>query len=137
MPVPLTDPVTGGPPQDLPFKQFGNTQPMALHFNTGVNGTAQRGMLAQQDQDEVDIVGYVGDFDISTLSHANGGIPGYLPEDNGIKSILAKEYDAVRNVDYRLLKIVAKLKSDGLYDDTLIMVFGDHGSATHKVKILL
>mmetsp|Transcript_21293 Transcript_21293/g.24294 ORF Transcript_21293/g.24294 Transcript_21293/m.24294 type:complete len:1052 (-) Transcript_21293:165-3320(-) len=136
-PVPLTDPVTGGPPQDLPFKHFGYTQPLALLFNTGVNGTAQRGRLIQQDQDEVDIVGYAGDFDISTLSHANGGIPGYLPEDNGIKSILAKEYDIVRNVDYRLQKIVAKLKSDGLYDDTLIMVFGDHGSATHKGKILL
>lgn len=136
-PVPITDPATGGPPHDLPFKQFGYTQPLALLFNTGVNGTAQRGVLVQQDQDEVDIVGYAGDYNISKLTHANGGVPGYLPEDDGIKSILAKEYDAVRNVDYRLQKIISKLKADGLYNDTLIMVFGDHGSATYKGKFLL
>jgi N-sulfoglucosamine sulfohydrolase len=137
-PIPLTDPATGSPPQDLPFKHFGYTVPQALLFNTGVDGTAQRGTLTLQDLDEVDIVGYAGDYNISMLSHANGGVPGYLPEDDGIKSILANEYDAVRNdVDYRLQKIIGKLKSDGLYDDTLILVFGDHGSATFKGKVLL
>ena len=60
-----------------------------------------------------------------------------LPEDVGIASILSKEYDLLRNLDYRLQKIIAHLKELGVYDDTLIMLFGDHGSGTYKAKILM
>ena len=55
----------------------------------------------------------------------------------GIASILAREYDLLRNIDYRLQKIIAHLKELGVYDNTLIMLFGDHGSGTYKAKLMM
>jgi hypothetical protein len=140
-PVFLTDPNTHDAPADLPFNKFGYTRPAALLFNTSnsISGeyTIAPAIATSRNFDEDDIVGYVGDFNVSSISHTNGGIPGYLPEDIGIASILSKEYDLIKNVDYRLQKYIEKLKKLEIYDDTLIIVFGDHGSGTYKAKVLL
>eukprot|EP00040_Diaphanoeca_grandis_P029241 m.170866 g.170866 ORF g.170866 m.170866 type:complete len:370 (-) comp31623_c0_seq1:1895-3004(-) len=137
-PIPITDPETGAFTTELPFGQFGYSLPNAMVYQNGPGGPEFSAPAVTVDYEgETDIVGYRGALDETTLTHANGGVPGYLPEHIGIKSVLAKEYDLVRNVDYRLQKIIAKLKADGIYDNTLIMVFGDHGSGLFKGKILL
>ena len=139
-PVPLSDPATGGAPEDLPFGQHGYTVPNALEVETtSEDGTVTiEGTAAKKiNFATTDILGYRGAYDESTLTHANGSLPGYLPDDIGVKSILAKEYDMLRNLDYRLQKIIAQLKRDGVYDNTLIMLYGDHGSAGYKGKTML
>ena len=133
-PVFMTDPDTGAPP-NLPFGKMGYTTAAALQFNN--SGSVYYAPANSVDMDAVDIVGYRGTLDETKLTHANKGIPGYLPEDIGVASVLAKEYDMLRNLDYRLQKVIAKLKHLGVYDDTLIMLFGDHGSGTYKAKVLM
>ena len=135
-PIPLTDPATGLPPTDLPFGQFGYTNPHPLKVKKP-DGTFWYPPAPAIDFLTADIVGYSGAMNISKLTHANGGVPGYLPEDTGIKAILAKEYDMLRNLDYRVQKVVKMLKDKGVYDDTLIVLFGDHGSGTYKAKVLM
>jgi len=135
-PIPITDPMTGNMTTELPFGRFGYAKPTSITYKTSTRGTFSA-PAAGVDYAEADIVGYTGSLDETLLTHANGGVPGYLPEEIGIQSILAREYDLIRNADYRLKKIIRKMKADGVYDDTLIMFFGDHGSGLFKAKALL
>jgi hypothetical protein len=123
-PVPISG-IGIEPNPNLPFGKFGYSKPLSLSFEgLSSNPTVAVDLL------EADIVGYTGDFDDTSLSYENGGVPGYLPEDIGVKSILAREYDLIRNLDFRLQQILSRLKDLDVYDDTLIVVFGDHGSGT-------
>ena len=134
-PIPITNP-NGGPPP-LPFGPFGYARPLSLVFEGGPNEQAAPRPVAQTNLEHVDIVGYSGHFNETSLTHANGGVPGYLPEEIGIQSILAREYDLIRNVDFRLEQMIDALQERGVYNETMIVVFGDHGSATYKAKTLL
>merc|ERR1711981_1078481 len=143
-PVFMTDPDTGAPPADLPFGRTGYGLAASLMFNitegsygwqttTGV----QPAVAVRVNMELTDIVGYRGTIDETKFNHADKSIPGYMPEDIGVASILAREYDLMRNIDYRIGKFAKLLKSKGVYDDTMIVMFGDHGSATYKGKALM
>jgi len=144
-PVFITDPDTGAPPTDLPFGRTGYGKAMSIMFNmtgqpadaNGVTWAAKPMLAARVDMEAYDILGYTGAIDETIFSHGNRGIPGYLPEDIGVASILAREYDLMRNIDYRIGKFVKMLKAKGVYDNTIIVLFGDHGSATYKGKALM
>lgn len=134
IPIPVSNPKGGLPP--LPFGPLGYALPLSLLFE-GPDGNPTKRSVVGTNLEDVDIVGYDGSFNETVLNHENGGVPGYLPDEIGIKSILAREYDLIRNVDYRLEKVIEALEERGVYNDTMIVVFGDHGSATYKGKALL
>ena len=140
LPISLTDPDSASGVPALPFGPLGYTRPAAIEFKPTPAAPVifsppfAAGAFKVED---VEIVGYRGALDETTLSHENGGLPAYLPDDIGMKSIIAKEYDLMRNADYRIQTTIKRLKDLGVYDDTLIMVFGDHGSGTYKAKILM
>jgi len=144
-PVFITDPDTGKPPADLPFGRMGYGTAASIIFNmtgqpadaNGVTWRAKPGIAKNINMEATDILGYRGSIDATKFTHLNRGIPGYLPEDIGVASILAREYDLMRNIDYRIGKFVRMLKAKGVYDNTVIVIFGDHGSATYKGKALM
>jgi hypothetical protein len=130
-PIPISG-IGFEPNPNLLFGKFGYSKPFPLSFE----GLPSSPTVAV-DLLEADIVGYTGDFDETSLSHENGSVPGYLPEVIGAKSVLVREYDLIRNLDFRLQQILSRLKDLDVYDDALIVVFGDHGIGTYKAKGLL
>lgn len=61
-------------------------------------------------------------------------IPTYHPDEPIFRKAWSRYYDAVTQVDYRAGEVVAALKEDGLWDDTIIIVWADHGVGMPRGK---
>ena len=53
-------------------------------------------------------------------------IPSYHPDDPVFRKAWSRYYDAVTQVDYRAGEVIAALKEDGLWEDTVVIVWADH-----------
>jgi len=138
-PIELTDSLTQEPP-DLPNGKFGYATDQNLNFRVKLGEEPEFAKVANLDgfwDNNIDITGYNGDFDETTLNQADESLPDYVPEEIGIQSLWAREYDLLRNVDWRIGQVVKRLKEEGIYDDTAIFIFGDHGSAHYKGKTMI
>ena len=61
-------------------------------------------------------------------------IPSFHPDDPIFRRSWARYYDAVTQVDYRTGEVLEALKEDGLWDDTIIIVWADHGVGMPRGK---
>ena len=61
-------------------------------------------------------------------------IPPYHPDVPQFRSAWARYYDAVTQVDYRAGDLIDQLKEDGLWDDTIVFVWSDHGVGMPRGK---
>ena len=65
---------------------------------------------------------------------AKASIPPYHPENPVFRKAWSRYYDAVTQVDYRAGEIISQLKEDGLWDDTIVIVWADHGVGMPRGK---
>ena len=65
---------------------------------------------------------------------AKAPIPPYHPDDPVFRKAWSRYYDAVTQVDYRAGEIIAQLKEDGLWDNTIVIVWADHGVGMPRGK---
>lgn len=56
-------------------------------------------------------------------------VPGYLPQTDQVKKELSYYYNSVRRFDDTFGAVIKALKESGLYDNTLIIMLSDNGSA--------
>jgi hypothetical protein len=63
--------------------------------------------------------------------HDDAGVPGF-PNDEDIASIKRRYHNAVAWVDFQVEEFVLELKRQGRYDDSVIIVTGDHGEEFHE-----
>ena len=61
-------------------------------------------------------------------------IPPYHPDVPLFRRAWARYYDAVTQVDYRAGDLIEELKEDGLWEDTIIFVWADHGVGMPRGK---
>ena len=61
-------------------------------------------------------------------------IPKLFPEDDGIKSDLLTNYKNIEKLDEQIGVIINQLKADGLYENTIIFFFSDHGGPFPRYK---
>ena len=61
-------------------------------------------------------------------------IPPYHPDVPEFRLAWARYYDAVTQVDYRAGDLIDQLKEDGLWDDTIVFVWADHGVGMPRGK---
>ena len=61
-------------------------------------------------------------------------IPPYHPDVPLFRRAWARYYDAVTQVDYRAGDLIEQLKEDGLWEDTIIFVWADHGVGMPRGK---
>jgi len=61
-------------------------------------------------------------------------IPPYHPDVPEFRLAWARYYDAVTQVDYRAGDLVDQLKEDGLWEDTIVFVWADHGVGMPRGK---
>jgi uncharacterized sulfatase len=65
---------------------------------------------------------------------ANLDLPDYYPDHELARKDYADYLADVENFDTKLGQILTRLKNDGLADNTIVMVFGDHGAAHVRDK---
>jgi arylsulfatase A-like enzyme len=61
-------------------------------------------------------------------------VPPYFPDDSVIRHDLAVNYSNLNRVDAQIGKVIQELREDGLYDDTYIFFYGDHGGPFPRHK---
>jgi len=61
-------------------------------------------------------------------------VPPYLPSDSIAKSTIARHYSNIELLDQQIGRMIAALKADGLYDDTIIFFYSDHGGPLPRQK---
>ena len=64
-------------------------------------------------------------------------VPPYYPDIPLVREEIAHHYDCLLKTDEQIGQIIAALKHDGLYDNTLIFCFSDHGYKLHRHKQFL
>lgn len=64
-------------------------------------------------------------------------IPPYYPDVAEVREEIAHHYDCLLKTDEQVGEIIAALKRDGLYDNTVIFLFSDHGMKLHRHKQFL
>ncbi len=61
-------------------------------------------------------------------------VPPFFPDNDEFKEIMALQYDLITVFDDEVGKIIAELKEDGLFDNTIIFIFSDHGYGLPRYK---
>lgn len=61
-------------------------------------------------------------------------LPPYYPDTPKFRELWARYYDLVSAVDLEIGEVIKNLKEDGLYEDTVIWFFSDHGHGMPRHK---
>ncbi len=61
-------------------------------------------------------------------------VPPYFPDNDVIRHDLAVNYSNLKRLDEQLGKIIHQLKEDGLYENSIIFFYGDHGGPFPRYK---
>lgn len=61
-------------------------------------------------------------------------VPPYLPDTEITRQTIARHYSNVELMDAKVGAIIQQLKEDGLYDDTIIFFYSDHGGPLPRQK---
>lgn len=71
-----------------------------------------------------------------TVKHdpAKAKLPPYFPDSPKMREIWAHQYDLVTLFDQEVGKLIGQLKEDGLYENTVIFLFSDHGFGLPRHK---
>lgn len=71
------------------------------------------------------------------IDPADVSVPPYYPDVPIVREEIAHHYDCLLETDRQVGEVIAKLKEDGLYENTLIFLFSDHGMKLHRHKQML
>ena len=64
-------------------------------------------------------------------------VPPYYPDIPEVREEIAHHYDCLLKTDEHVGQVINALKRDGLYENTLIFLFSDHGMKLHRHKQFL
>ena len=71
------------------------------------------------------------------IDRASVPIPPYYPNIPEVREEIAHHYDCLLKTDEQVGQVIAALKRDGLYENTVIFMFSDHGMKLHRHKQFL
>ncbi|KXX72023.1 sulfatase [Flammeovirga sp. SJP92] len=69
-----------------------------------------------------------------TVSPHKVNVPDYYPDTTEVRKDIARVYSNLELLDKRVGEIIEQLKEDGLYDNTYIFFFSDHGGPMPRQK---
>ncbi|WP_082026562.1 sulfatase-like hydrolase/transferase [Flammeovirga sp. OC4] len=61
-------------------------------------------------------------------------LPPFYADNDEMRSYMARMYDCITLTDKKIGEIINRLKEDGLFDNTIIFVFADHGEGLPRFK---
>jgi len=73
----------------------------------------------------------------NVINRASVPVPPYYPDIPEVREEIAHHYDCLLKTDEQVGEVIAALKRDGHYDNTLIFLFSDHGYKLHRHKQFL
>lgn len=100
-------------PRDTPF--FAQIQPPGGKMT---RGTAER----------------LGEIGVAPVDPADVTVPPQYPDIPEVRSQIADHLNTMQQTDYEVGKILDRLKADGLWENTVIFLFSDHGSDMPRSK---
>lgn len=101
-------------------------RPFFSVFN--LDETHESGMWAPAD-------GVAGRNDgASGVNAADVVVPKYLPDTLEVRKAIVRQYDNVTAMDARAGEILAQLEADGLSENTIVVVWSDHGEGLPRGK---
>lgn len=106
------------------WRNRGEGQPFFSVFNFMIT---HEGPINEVDQDDTKMLASHHDPDQAKL-------PPFLPDSPRMREIWAHSYDLLSVFDMEVGKLINQLKEDGLYDNTIIFVFSDHGTGLPGYK---
>lgn len=69
-----------------------------------------------------------------TVNPASVPVPPYLPDNISSRQTIARSYSNIEIMDGKVGEIISQLKEDGLYDNTIIFFYSDHGGPLPREK---
>jgi arylsulfatase A-like enzyme len=69
-----------------------------------------------------------------TVSPKEVQVPPYLPDNEATRKTIARHYSNVELMDKEVEKLISQLKEDGLYENTIIFFYSDHGGPLPREK---
>ena len=69
-----------------------------------------------------------------TVSPNDVTVPPYLQDTQKARNDIARHYSNIELMDVQIAKIINQLKEDGLYDNTIIFFYSDHGGPLPREK---
>ena len=69
-----------------------------------------------------------------TVTPESVPVPPYFPDTKIVRQDIARHYSNIEIMDKKVGKLIAQLKADGLYDETIIFFFSDHGGSLPRQK---
>ncbi len=69
-----------------------------------------------------------------TVALENVPVPPYFPDNEITRKDIARHYSNIELMDKQVGKIINQLKADGLYDETIIFFYSDHGGPLPRQK---
>lgn len=61
-------------------------------------------------------------------------VPAYLPDTDGVREQIARQYDNIARSDEQLGELRSQLEADGVAEETIIFVWSDHGEGLPRAK---
>ncbi|UZR96269.1 sulfatase-like hydrolase/transferase [Chondrinema litorale] len=72
---------------------------------------------------------FIREDEAYTVDPDNVVVPAFYPQTETAKKAVARQLTNIEKMDSQVGEIIAKLKEDGLYDNTWIFFYSDHGGA--------
>lgn len=69
-----------------------------------------------------------------TVNPNDVSVPPYLPDNEATRNTIARHYSNVELMDAEVGAFIKQLKDDGLYDNTIIFFYSDHGGPLPRQK---
>ena len=69
-----------------------------------------------------------------TVNPKNVPVPPYLPDNDATRHTIARNYSNIELMDAEVGSFIKQLKEDGLYDNTIIFFYSDHGGPLPRQK---
>lgn len=69
-----------------------------------------------------------------TVNTKDVPVPSYYPDNDVVRTDIARNYSNIELLDKKVGEIIKQLKEDGLYDNTIIFFYSDHGGPLPRQK---
>ncbi|WP_460920912.1 sulfatase-like hydrolase/transferase [Salinarchaeum chitinilyticum] len=61
-------------------------------------------------------------------------VPPYLPDTDGVRKAIARQYDNIARSDEEVGKLLHQLEEDGVAENTIVVIWSDHGEGLPRAK---
>jgi arylsulfatase A-like enzyme len=81
-----------------------------------------------------DLTGFLQSIGVTSVDPADVRVPPQYPDIPLVREHIATHYNTILQTDHQLGQLIAELKADGVWGNTILVLFADHGSDLPRSK---